>query len=215
MYTTEEIGVRHHLAHVHSDCTFLPNDAISFSLSTDVTIEWHPHTQPKYVKTLNSGSCIFKPYWHVTDTPTVFVCEGIFDAMALAASGHRSVAVLGCSINDTLASKLVAIGAPLTLAFDQDEAGLNGMRQAQLKYPDIFLGTAKPISYKMSNDNDRYKDWFECYMANGCGEVGISYDLDPSFTVAEKYTRAKNSRRTGLIKEWYYAAKYEEERGKR
>jgi DNA primase len=60
----------------------------------------------------------------------VVVVEGFFDVFALYKAGIDSVAIMGCSLSYHQKKQLISLDKKLTIMFDGDKSGINGMIKA-------------------------------------------------------------------------------------
>lgn len=91
------------------------------------------HAQPELSRYLNCAARlapnprlgIYQPAHALSEN--VIVCEGVLDALCAVSAGHRAAAVLGAALPDEkIARRLCALGRPLLIAFDADDAGDRG-----------------------------------------------------------------------------------------
>ncbi len=106
--------------------------------------------------------------------PCVVVTEGVLDALSVNAAGFRAAAVLGASLaaavgmdggGAELASRLLASGATLVVAFDADQAGQHGARLLQQRLREGGGRTARVHVPAVANDLNGWmrqsRDWSE------------------------------------------------------
>lgn len=186
------------LARKYSECKLTEN-GLNFYLGGS-TMLWCPNGTPKYIKTANSGSCIFASLPPADGWHSIVVTEGIFDALAIRDSIPNvwPISVLGSSINQDLVDILLGIAEdkPITLAFDNDSAGMQGMLKAHVKWPDTFNLYVVPTK----------KDWYDDYYYGQKVEFKYNKLYHKVTSVDYKYTRALNSVTHKATEDWYKAA---------
>lgn len=114
--------------------------------------------QPKYLNFRGvKSSSILYPFNYESEEP-LYICEGVFDALSLKALGYNATTTISCHVSKEQINQLKFYRGPIVVAYDNDEAGLSGLRSFEMsrrKYrmPKIHY-TAPP---------KRFKDWNEAY----------------------------------------------------
>lgn len=91
---------------------------------------------PKYLfpPQFNKASYLFNMHNIIPHSPNpVFIVEGFFDCIHIAALGFDAIALMGNSISQTQIELLKEIKRPYILMLDGDQAGRNAMAKAEKK----------------------------------------------------------------------------------
>ena len=188
------------LAKRHSAASLLLSGDIRFPLGSSCSIIYRPGQAAKYLKTGSSGSHLFVPK-HAGEFETVVVVEGIFCALVLADTQPfhvpvLPVAILGCSINDDLRKKIVAVSQDkeIILMLDRDTAGIEATKISHTKYSCLFKKCIVPIT----------KDAYDDYSAGTQGPY-LTRDIDELYPLGEEqlYRRAMNSNNSDYVRKWH------------
>jgi hypothetical protein len=114
--------------------------------------------QPKYINSLNvKKSLILYPYNHSADK--VLVCEGPLDAISLQTQGINATAAMGCKISKWQAKMLSQLPGEIVLAFDNDPAGING-----IKHFEKLRKLCGMREFFVCFPPQGYNDWNEAHM---------------------------------------------------
>ena len=120
-----------------------------------------PDQEPKYLNFKGAKSSTILYPFDYTSTEPLYVCEGVFDAMSLRALGYNATTTISCHVSKDQMSQLKFYNGPIVVAYDNDEAGIKGLRSFEIsrrrnRMPKIFYcQPPKP-----------FKDWNEAYVSN-------------------------------------------------
>ena len=115
-------------------------------------------TQPKYINSLNvKKSLVLYPYKHRADN--VLVCEGPLDAISLQSQNINATATMGCKISKWQAKMLSQSPGELTIAFDNDSAGISG-----IKHFERLRKLCGMREFFICFPPKKYKDWNDAHM---------------------------------------------------
>lgn len=132
---------------------------------------------PKYINSLNiKKSSMLYPYSHSKDK--ILVCEGPLDAISLQIQGVNATATMGCKISGWQAKMLSQTPGKIILAFDNDSAGING-----IKHFERLRKQCGMQEFFFCFPPKKYKDWNEAHMAdvnlsNYINENTMSFDFE-------------------------------------
>jgi DNA primase len=116
---------------------------------------------PKYLNYKGvKASSILYPFKYDSTEP-LYICEGVFDAMSLKALGYNATTTLSCHVSKEQINQLKYYNGPLVVAYDNDQAGLSGLRSFEIyrrrnRMPKIYYTTVP----------SKHKDWNEAYLSN-------------------------------------------------
>jgi DNA primase len=146
---------------------FYENRVIIPYLSSGKTIYFQARSlygaKPKYLCATENehrmrGSDLLYPF--NLKAPFVVVCEGPLDARSLQLQGVNATCTTGTHTSDIQMRALRSYGGKLIYGYDNDEAGLSGMRKADRLRRDKMM---KP--FYICHPPAEYKDWNEAHVA--------------------------------------------------
>ena len=116
-------------------------------------------TYPKYINSLNvRKSMMLYPCSHVVNQ--TIVCEGPLDAISLQIQGVNATATMGCKISKWQAKMLSLTKGRIILAFDNDPAGIKGIKHFERLRKQCGMG-----EFFVCFPPKDYKDWNEAHVA--------------------------------------------------
>ena len=135
-----------------------------------------PH-DPKCRSEGEIGLGVFKSDRDALSYQVVTLCEGLFDALSLAAAGFPAVALIGLAWRPWLVPALE--GRTVNLAFDADQAGDAAARDWEARLAPIVTRRLRPVGGK---------DWNEELLAGGVDAlrdrlIADGADMPPSLVV--------------------------------
>lgn len=113
-----------------------------------------PFGSPKYETPPGMAAHLFNPLGIGPGSAEVWIAEGEFDTLSLAASGVDAVGVLGAG-NFRREWQLLFASAEIVLAFDPDDAGRTHMDKLEQLWPQGQVSRFDPSPYEDLND------WFK------------------------------------------------------